>query len=260
MLDPKPKSIDFDEVADLYDVLVRVDSDIAFWKQEASAASGNVLELMCGTGRIGLPLVEAGVKYTGLDYCQRQLEQFQAKLKNLSGAPQLVFADARTFELSESFDLIFVGFSSLSEVLHNDDKKCVLRQARTHLAPAGHLGFALHNPAVRSLNLTGEKSEPLVCNFEDGERTLEFCVQFQPPSQAGVVIGKQFFVVKDSRGHAIDEREQDVQFHLITKEDIELLIARSGFRVLQSWGDYDRTPLTVASPYMIYRCTPSDHR
>ncbi len=58
------KSIDFDQVADLYDLYVRVDFDVEFWKHEVHTTGGKVLELMCGTGRIGLPLIDADVSYT----------------------------------------------------------------------------------------------------------------------------------------------------------------------------------------------------
>jgi len=249
------KSIDFDQVADLYDVFVRVDFDIEFWKEEARAAAGTVLELMCGTGRIGQPLVEAGVPYTGLDYCQKQLDQFQKKLDALSSTAKLVFGDARNFELLERFDLAFIGFSSLSEVLQLEDRSRVLQHVRAHLKPSGRFAFSLHNPATRSLSLDGEKSETLVCDFEDGQRTLEFCSQFRPPSSEGIVSGKQFYVIKDQRGRTLDEREQDVQFHLVTKEEIESLVANNGFRVRETWGDYDRSEFTAASPHMIYRCT-----
>ena len=39
---PTAKSIDFDQVADLYDVFVPVDADLEFWKQEARSSGGSV--------------------------------------------------------------------------------------------------------------------------------------------------------------------------------------------------------------------------
>lgn len=248
------KSIDFDQVADLYDVLVTVDSDLEFWREEAREAAGTVLELMCGTGRIGQPLVEAGVKYTGLDYCQKQLEQFQTRLSRLGLATQLVFGDARNFELSELFDLVLIGFSSLSEVLDREDKAGVLQRVRMHLKPTGRFVFSLHNPTAASLQFDGEKSEPLVRNFDGGERVLEFHTEFELSSSSGIVSGKQFYVVKDKQGRVLDTREQDAQFHLITKAEIESLLADNGLQILDTWGDYDRSRFTDTSPYMIYRC------
>ena len=78
------KSIDFDQVADLYDSYVQVDFDVEFWKQEAATSAGKVLELMCGTGRIGMPLIEAGVSYTGLDYCRNRAFYFAIHSQELA--------------------------------------------------------------------------------------------------------------------------------------------------------------------------------
>ena len=146
---PIDRSIDFDQVADLYDSYVQVDFDIEFWKQETHTTNGKVLELMCGTGRIGLPLIDAGVSYTGLDYCRNQITQFEYKLASGDRQARLIFADARRFDLDESYDLVFIGFSSLSEVVDNQDKIKVLERVRAHLKPDGHITFSLHNPSVR---------------------------------------------------------------------------------------------------------------
>jgi hypothetical protein len=61
------RAIDFDRVADLYDVYVRFSDDIPFFLEACANAGGTVLELMCGTGRLSLPLIEAGVALTCVD-------------------------------------------------------------------------------------------------------------------------------------------------------------------------------------------------
>lgn len=245
------KSIDFDEVADLYDSYVHVDFDIEFWKQEARTTNGKVLELMCGTGRIGMPLIEAGVSYTGLDYCRNQIRQFQNKLAPCTREARIVFGDARGFDLNESFDLVFIGFSSLSEVVDNRDKIKVLQRIRAHLEPSGRFTFSLHNPAVRNLSLNQEH----VFDMDDGAHTLEFSGRFQPPSTGGIVSGTQHYVIKDRKGNTVEHRELDLTFHLIPKDEIEALLATTGFRVDDVWGDYDRSCSTESSPYLIYRCS-----
>ena len=248
--DRDAKSIDFDQVADLYDSYVQVDFDLEFWKQEAAANHGKVLELMCGTGRIGLPLIDAHVSYTGLDYCRGQIDQFQSKLTSGGHRAHLVFCDARTFDLRESFSLVFIGFSSLSEVLDNRDKIKVLQRVRAHVDPRGHFTFSLHNPAVRNLSL----DQSHVFDLHDGERTLAFSARFEPPSSAGIVTGTQRYVIKSRDGTTLEERELGLRFHLIPKDEIESLLARTGFQVEEMWGDYDRAPFNETSPFMIYRC------
>jgi ubiquinone/menaquinone biosynthesis C-methylase UbiE len=65
--------IDYDCVADVYDLYVTSDLDIAFYVAEAAKAQGKVLELMCGTGRVSVPLLEAGVDLTCVDASEGML-------------------------------------------------------------------------------------------------------------------------------------------------------------------------------------------
>jgi hypothetical protein len=60
----KPVYINYDSIAALYDAYVQNDYDVAFFKEEASRVTGSVLELASGTGRLSLPLIEAGVDLT----------------------------------------------------------------------------------------------------------------------------------------------------------------------------------------------------
>jgi hypothetical protein len=53
----------YDYIADLYDIYVPVTFDIDFFVRETKKSSGEVLELMSGTGRVSIPLLEAGVNY-----------------------------------------------------------------------------------------------------------------------------------------------------------------------------------------------------
>ncbi len=251
------KSIDFDQVADLYDVYVRSDADIGFWVEEASSVKGDVLELMCGSGRIGHRLIGEGTTYTGVDYSQKLLDRFQDKLTADGQEANLVHADARSFSLPQSFDFIFIGFHSLSEVLGREERLRLLEHARNHLKPSGRFTFSLQNPDIRKLSLDGEPSQPMVVDFDDGERSLEFITQLNPPSPKGRVHGTQHYQIKDRQGHTIEQRELEIQFDLIEKWEAEELISRAGLRIERLWGNYDRTAFLQTSPFMIYRCSAS---
>lgn len=50
------ESIHFSEVSDLYDFYVKVDFDIPFFLNETKLFRNEILELMCGTGRVSIPL------------------------------------------------------------------------------------------------------------------------------------------------------------------------------------------------------------
>ena len=70
------KNIDFGFVADLYDSYVNVSFDIPFYQSLCKGYHGNILELMCGTGRVSLPLIKDGVQLTCVDYSKEMLDVF----------------------------------------------------------------------------------------------------------------------------------------------------------------------------------------
>ncbi len=58
---------DYGPVANLYDIYVPATFDFDFFINETTKSKGEVLELMSGTGRVSIPLLEAGVKLTCVD-------------------------------------------------------------------------------------------------------------------------------------------------------------------------------------------------
>ena len=52
------EAIDYTRIADIYDEFVRESFDIPFFLEECLKANGDVLELMSGTGRVSIPLLE----------------------------------------------------------------------------------------------------------------------------------------------------------------------------------------------------------
>src|SRR3954451_23181817 len=107
---------DYDIVdAQIYDdFCAQVKDDLPFYLEEASRSRTLVLEIGCGTGRVMIPLAEAGVLIVGLDRSSAMLEIARRKLSNLPSELRnnirLIESDARNFALGECFDLILIPF------------------------------------------------------------------------------------------------------------------------------------------------------
>ena len=71
------ETIRFDQVADIYDSYVKSDFDIPFFLNETERFEGEILELMCGTGRVSIPLLESGRRMTCVDYSNGMLDRFR---------------------------------------------------------------------------------------------------------------------------------------------------------------------------------------
>lgn len=120
---------------DLYDwevaeVARRGDDDVRWLA--GLAGSGRVLELACGTGRLGGPLVERGATVVGLD-----LDPDMLLVAARRPGVHLVRGDMRRFAFATAFDVVVLAYNGLQLLLDDDDRLACLRCAAAHLAPAG---------------------------------------------------------------------------------------------------------------------------
>src|SRR3712207_670734 len=92
---PRGLPIDYDLVADVYDIYVTPDFDVGFYVAEAGRAGGRVLELMSGTGRVSIPLAESGVDLTCVDASEEMLARLERKLRARNLRARVILADIR---------------------------------------------------------------------------------------------------------------------------------------------------------------------
>src|ERR1043166_7620595 len=94
--------------------------DVAFYERIARETGGAVLELACGTGRIALPLAEAGLDVTGVDRSDGMLTIARRKLAALPPKVRdrltLVNQDMSELNLGRRFAFIFVPARSFSHL------------------------------------------------------------------------------------------------------------------------------------------------
>ncbi len=149
-------ALDYSQIADIYDLYVRTDADIPFFLEYARRANGPVLELMCGTGRVSLPLAEAGIPLTCVDSSQAMLSILRTKLKERHLTIHLIRSDVTHLSLPETFALVIIPFNSFSELQTHEQQLGTLRAINTCLARDGRLIVTLHNPAVRKERIDGQ--------------------------------------------------------------------------------------------------------
>jgi SAM-dependent methyltransferase len=144
-------------VADLYDDYVTTSIDVPFLLQEAQAAAGPVLELMAGTGRVSLPLAEAGVALTCVDLSGPMLVRLRIKLAERGLAAETVEMDVTRLALPRrGYALALLPFQSFAELLTPEDQRAALAAIAAHLAPGGRFVCTLHNPPVRRRTVDGQ--------------------------------------------------------------------------------------------------------
>jgi len=246
------------EIADLYDALVAVDDDIPFFVERALAVEGPVIELMAGTGRVSVPLLERGVELTCVDLSPEMLAELRAKIFNRGLEATLLRADVRHLEqhrwLRGRFSLCLIPFNSLSELVDEQDRLAALRGARDCLLPGGELICTLHNPVVRRRRL--QKVGPAAARrfaHPMGLGEVLFWLDAELDEGAGVVSGTQNFETYTPSGELLEQRRVQVRFCLPSRTWLERAAADLGLVVASLVGDYQGAPFDEAhSPFLIW--------
>jgi SAM-dependent methyltransferase len=104
------------------------------------APPGPVLELACGTGRVTIPLTEAGVDVVGIDVDPVML--VAARTMAARGRrPRLISADMRRFALDARFGAAIVPYNSIQLLTDRADVADCLTCVAAHLVSGGLLGL-----------------------------------------------------------------------------------------------------------------------
>ena len=110
---------DYSKIAELYDAYVKEAFDIPFFLKEAKQSSGEVLELMSGTGRVSIPLLTKSIPLTCVDNSPEMLSILKRKLIERNLTTPIHQMDIRELSLDKHFDLIFIPFHSCSKFDEN---------------------------------------------------------------------------------------------------------------------------------------------
>ena len=134
----------FRAAADYYDIDPRGvhSDDIPFYIEIAEdMGAKNILELGCGTGRVSIPIAEAGFSIYGIDLSEEMLKVFANKLHNLDQAVQAkitsIHGDMADFNLNMQFDLIIIPFRAFQSLTAEEQQIGCLRCVYDHLTEKG---------------------------------------------------------------------------------------------------------------------------
>lgn len=126
--------------------------DVEWYRRKAVESGGPVLELGAGTGRIAIPIAEAGIAITALELDGGMLERLREKAAALpadaSGRITLHQGDMRAFSLNDQYALAVIPFRAFLHNLTREDQLATLRCAHAHLRPGGELAFNVFHPSL----------------------------------------------------------------------------------------------------------------
>lgn len=242
----------YDYVADLYDIYVPVTFDIDFFINETKKISGEVLELMSGTGRVSIPLIEAGVKLTCVDISTESNTILENKLHQKGLQADVYQMDVCELELHKKFEMIVIPFHSFAHISSRDNQRKAIVRIQEHLLPGGTFICTLGNPSTRRKAVDGQLRLYRTYPLHDQGSLLLWGAENFNDDDGQIVEAMQFYEAYDAKGLLRFKRLLELHFRLTSKDEFESLAQEAGFKLRAFYGDYAYSDFKDDSPFMIW--------
>lgn len=228
--------------------------DVGFYRSIAAELGGPILELGAGTGRISIPLARDGHRVIALERMAPMIEKLRARLlrepRAVRERVEIVCGDLRCSRGSASVGarasrprLVFAPFNVLMHLYTAQEFDAMLACVRAELAPGGRFVFDVRMPDLRSL-------------VRDPDRAYG-CARLRDPHDGSLWdVSEHFEYDADSQVQMITSVFREVgPPHRVTvrplahrqffPQELELLLERGGFSIVDRWGDFQRGPTHV---------------
>ncbi|MBN1591829.1 MAG: class I SAM-dependent methyltransferase [Candidatus Coatesbacteria bacterium] len=233
-------------------------ADLDFYVEAARLSHGRVLELGCGTGRILIPIAAAGFDIVGLDISESMLGACKSKLQaqppEVRERISLILGDMTAFDLEGQFGLITTPFRSFQHLISVQAQLACLNCVRRHLAPGGRFILELFQTYPRRMYDTiymKEVEDTPEFEMPDGRRLRRTnrTKAFHRTEQFNEVEIIYYCTHPDGR---TERFVQAFPFRYFFRYEVEHLLVRAGFDIIDLFGNFDKSPLTDDSPEMIF--------
>lgn len=122
--------------------------DVEYYLERLSNMKGKVLEVGCGSGRVLIPLLQAGIQINGIDNSSAMLDACKKRCEQLKLNPLLIEDEMHSFSLDDQYEAIIIPGGSFQLIEGWEKAVAALKQFNKHLVasiklvnlPMIHLG------------------------------------------------------------------------------------------------------------------------
>jgi SAM-dependent methyltransferase len=228
--------------------------DIDFYLQLAEVVGDPILELGCGTGRILLPLAEAGWRVTGLDQSRPMLVRARDRVDAGKVGDLVTIHEGVMSELDAApggpYGLVLFSLNGFMHLPTSQEQRLALEAARLALDPRGMLVIDVINATPDYLQgLDGRVSADGQWLLPEGKTVQRFSARTVAVSDQAIDT-TLWYDVLDAQGELL-RRLSRFPLRYVTRSELELMLELAGFVEWQIYGSYDLEPFTGESERLI---------
>lgn len=236
--------------------------DVPFYLKLAADAKGDILELACGTGRVAIPLAEAGHQVWGLDLSNEMLEVFHKRLEGLDPEVRsrihIRHGNMSRFDLGRRFGLIIIAFRSFQALTTRAEQTECLKCVHHHLSSGGRFVLEVFLPYAH-LDASWKQPEKMnleTVNPETGRKIRRGDIRREIDVDNQIIYPDLVYYIEREDGGE-DRIIEPLALKYWYPGQLPELLEQQGFRVVEDYGNYDGTPLGQG-PEQIFVCERRD--
>jgi SAM-dependent methyltransferase len=228
--------------------------DVDLYLRLAEVVGDPVLELGCGSGRVLLPLAEAGYRVTGIDRSAPMLERAQQAVEAAGVGDRVTLVPMEMRDAAQApggpFGLVIVSLDGFLHLATQTEQRAVLTACRQALDPRGMLVVdALNTNPELLAGFDGRVQHEGNWQQPDGNTVTRFAARLHSPA-AQRIETELWYDLADVEG-ALRRVRTSFGLRYVTAAELELMLELSGFVEWQLYGSYDLDPFEDESGRII---------
>ncbi len=230
--------------------------DLELYQGLAEAAGDPILEAGCGSGRLLVPLAQAGWRITGVDISATMLARCRAAADAAGVSQRVTLArgDMTALALPQrEFHLAFVALGSLQHLATLAERRAALAALRSHVVPGGWLALDLAQAEARRFAQAAETGQVVHVGTWHDDVTgaiLTHTAAARFGAEPGTLALTHWYDAHPQNGPLTRACVETI-LATISRNEIELLLAATGWHLRRVYGDHTLDEWDDLSPRLI---------
>lgn len=203
--------------------------EVNFYKKKL--INKTAFEAMCGSGRLLIPLLKAGLKVDGLDYSSEMLAHCQERLKEENLTSTLYEQDIEKIDLPHPYDAIIIAIGSFQLLHPREAALKVLTKMKKFLNPGGQIFIETFVPweaLYENKEYEEEEREAEKDSYTKIHlRSVNHAHKFQQ------FIKSKNFYKKIHQGKTIQSEEEELYVNWYYRYEMAYFLEKAGFKNIE---------------------------
>lgn len=204
--------------------------EVDFFQTCIEKNSGRVLEAMCGSGRLLIPLFTRGYAIDGVDYSSSMLARCLARCAYLQIIPELYKQSLEDLSIPHKYHTVIIALASFQLICNYDDALLILKNLNAHMHENANIFIDIFIPEV------DDNGDSVTIHNIDNTHSVRLTKKYNYIKQDH--IAQALCTYELIANNIIIEKEQELlQLVWYTDTQWESLLSAAGFKIIKIY-DY----------------------